>query len=327
MPFAEIEAGDPAWASHRQGPEHQSILHVAFYDGEWRAAELPASSGPAGYFCCAPFGEGKEFQGLLEVYGADPQLSSPATGNVLAALGAQISIALENAGLYQRLAEHRAQLQTLVEQLISAQEEERRMLAYDIHDGLIQRLVGARLYLTNYAAGRDSESNGELQNGLAQLGAAITEARRVIEGLRPALLDDLGLVEALRQYVQEVGTEAGWQVIFKAVPPNLHVPELIEITAFRIAQEALTNAHKYARSDRVAVTLQLEEGVLSLIVRDWGVGFDPKAVAGHQRQVGLMSMRERARLVGGECAVESTPGEGTTVQVRLPIDGPGNGHG
>lgn len=325
VPLVEMETGDPAWASHRQSPEHQSILHAAFNDGEWRAAELPPSSGPAGYFCCASFGEGKELQGLLEVYGTDPELSSPATGNVLAALGAQISVALENAGLYQRLAEHRTQLQALVEQLISAQEEERRMLAYDIHDGLIQRLVGARLYLTNYVAGREGKSNGELANGLEQLGAAITEARRVIEGLRPALLDDLGLVEALRQHVHEVAAEAGWQVTFNVTPANLHVPDLIEITAFRVAQEALTNARKYAQSPRVAVTLALENGSLSVVVRDWGVGFDPKAVADQQRQVGLTSMRERARLVGGECSIESALGEGTTVHVRLPVGRPGHG--
>jgi signal transduction histidine kinase len=214
----------------------------------------------------------------------------------------------------------RAQLQALVEQLISAQEEERRMLAYEIHDGLIQRLVAARLHLTNYAAHRPDEEDSELANGLSQLAAAITEARRVIEGLRPALLDDLGLVEALRQYVGEVAAEAGWTVTFQATPEYLRVPDRIEITAFRIVQEALTNTHKYARTDRVLVRLALENGTLSIEVRDWGVGFDPEAVQGERRQVGLTSMRERARLVGGECRIESAPGQGTTVRVRLPVD-------
>ncbi len=320
-PLAQAEAGDPAWAAHRRSVEHQSILRAALNDGEWRTATLTSGSGPAGFFCCAPFGDGKNVQGLLEVYGTSPDLASPATGNALAALGAQVAIALDNARLYQRLAEHRTQLQALVEQLISAQEEERRMLAYDIHDGLIQRLVAARLYLTNYAAERTAEDNAELTNGLAQLAAAITEARRVIEGLRPALLDDLGLVEALRQYVQEMGAEASWQVTFEAQPGSLRVPDLVEITAFRIAQEALTNARKHAQTDRVSVRLALEDDKLSLIVRDWGAGFDPEAALSQRHQVGLTSMRERARLVGGECTIESAPGKGTTVRVWLPIDG------
>ncbi len=319
--FAQAEAGDAAWALHWQSVEHQSILRAALNDGEWRASTLAPQPGPAGFFCCAPFGDGKNFQGLLEVYGTNPVLATPATGNVLAALGAQIAIALDNATLYQRLAEHRTQLQALVEQLISAQEEERRMLAYEIHDGLIQRLVAARLYLTNYAAGQAGEADGDLGRGLDQLGAAITEARRVIEGLRPALLDDLGLVEALRQYVQEVGAEAGWPVTFQATPENLRVPDLIEITAFRIAQEALTNARKYAQTARVSVALALEDGVLSVVVRDWGIGFDLEAVQAERRQVGLTSMRERARLVGGECSFESAPGKGTTVRVHLPVNG------
>ncbi len=149
---------------------------------------------------------------------------------------------------------HRTQLQTLVEQLISAQEEERRVLAYDIHDGLIQRLVGARLHLRNFVAQYDeasSEAKVALDKGLTQLVTAIAEARRMIEGLRPATLDDLGLVAALDQYVQELGAEAGWDVAIEADPDTLPpLPSTVEITAFRIAQEALTNVHKHADASR-----------------------------------------------------------------------------
>jgi len=321
QPLAQAEWGSQTWATHRQAIEHQSVLRNCLSDFEWRTGALPDAAGPAGYFCCAPLYGGKEFVGLLEIYGPNPMLAAQPTGNMLAALAAQVSIALENAWLYRQLKEHRAQLQDLVEQLISAQEEERRGLAYDIHDSLIQRLVGARLHLTNYTAELHTIEIDSLSKGLAQLGAAISEARAIIEGLRPAMLDDLGLVEALRQHIQLIAGQTQWQVSFQAGPETMQIPDWIEITAFRIAQEALNNVIKHADTQQVAVTLAVENDLLHLTVRDWGRGFDPQT-APSQRQVGLTSMRERARLVGGTVTIESEPGQGTVVSAILPLRSP-----
>ena len=198
------------------------------------------------------------------------------------------------------------------------------MVAYDIHDGLIQMIVGVRFQLSNYAAHRrtaPSEAEGELQKGLDQLGAAIAEARRVIEGLRPFALDELGLVTTLQEFAQGLAEDSGWDLEFQVSPPDLRAPTAIETTAFRIAQEALTNARKYAEADRVLVRISAENGHLSVEVRDWGRGFDPASVLARRESVGLAGIRERARLLGGHCTIESEPGRGASIQAVLPMRG------
>lgn len=323
-------AGDEAWLSHRGTPAVMTTLQEALDRNTWQAIPLPSEKGPEGYLCCAPLCTGPERQGLVEVYGRDEALVDPATGSLLAALANQGSIALEKADLIQQLRDHRAQLEALLEQLIGAQEEERRVVAYDIHDGLAQMLVGVRLNLSNYAAQRleaSPEAERALQRGLSQLAASIAEARRVIEGLRPIALDELGLVATLHQHAQELAEEAGWELEFHADPADLRAPPSVETTAFRIAQEALTNARKYAGTDRVRVSLTHQNEHLAIEVRDWGQGFDPTSVLIRHKGVGLAGIRERARLLGGECAIDSQPGRGTTVRVTLPLPGKGSGSG
>jgi signal transduction histidine kinase len=312
--------GDARWATHRSDPALSALMNATIANGEWRTAALPGDAHkPSGYLCAAPLCVSGR-PGLIELYGDNPRLADPASGNLLAALSVQISIALENAELYQRLAERSTELQSLVEQLITAQEEERRVVAYDIHDGLIQMLVGARLQLGNALAEHDPERAGTAtKKGLDELAAAIAEARRVIEGLRPATLDDLGLVTTLRQFAEESHATPDGQLEFIASPTDLRLPPPVEITAFRIAQEAITNARKYSGTSRLRVGLTAADGALTVEVRDWGRGFDLEAVA-EGRGVGLTGMRERARLLGGECVIESTPGSGTTVKATLPHD-------
>lgn len=318
-----VTGGDEKWASRAETVGARAIRQAALSSGQWKATLLTPDGGRAGVMCCAPLCVGVKQQGLIELYGHQPDLGDPATGNLLAALAVQASIALENAKLYGTLADHRAQLQTLVKRLITAQEEERRMVAYDIHDGLIQRLVGARLHLRNFVAQRDKASidaETALDKGLTQLATAIAEARRVIEGLRPATLDDLGLVPTLEQYAQELGAEAGWDVTVKARPRDPRLPPTVEITAFRIAQEALTNAHKHAGSDRVSVSIDARDSWLVVKVRDSGQGFELDRVNNGSRCLGLISMQERARVLGGECVIRSEPEGGTTVQAMLPLE-------
>jgi signal transduction histidine kinase len=326
-------AGDARCAAHCSDPTLSALMNAVVAGDEWRTAAMPGDAHrPAGYLCAAPLCVSGR-PGLIELYGDNPMLADPASGNLLATLAVQISIALENAELYARLAERGAELQSLVEQLITAQEEERRVVAYDIHDGLIQMLVGARLRLGNALADRErapDRAEAALKKGLDELAAAIAEARRVIEGLRPATLDDLGLVTTLRQFAEESHAAYDCQLEFIASPPGLRLPPPVETTAFRIAQEAITNARKYSGTLRLRVALTLDDGALTVEVRDWGRGFDSQAVAesrpfgGAQgmaqgRGVGLIGMRERARLLGGECIIESAPGAGTTVRATLPL--------
>ncbi len=294
---------------------------LARSEGDWQIARIPAADGTITYMCCAAITTLSHHYGWLELYGPSPQVIAPATGNLLTSLAMQAAAALENADLYRRLEEHRERLRTLVEQLISVQEEERRVVAYDIHDGLIQRLVGARLHLLSLKGGDTftDQDRHLLERAIDHLSAAIVEARRTIEGLRPPLLDELGLLPALEDYARALGDQHGWHLTVDASPDLQRLPESVEITAFRIAQEALNNAHKYAQAENVHIALEVDDGRLVLEVRDDGVGFDLNAVRHHKQCVGLTSMHERARLLGGSCVVESRPGQGTRVRAELPV--------
>jgi len=219
----------------------------------------------------------------------------------------------------------RSQRQHLLEQIIDVQEEERRMVAYDIHDGLIQRLVGARLQLSNFKAQCQSESEEvghSLQRSIEYLSASIAEGRRLIEGLRPALLDDLGLVPALRELAAQVAADMGGDLEFVSNLSDERLPPPIETTAFRIIQEALSNCRKYSQASRLRVEISQQADCLEVSVQDWGVGFDLACLDQERRCIGLIGMQERAKLLGGSCRITSKPGRGTLVKSRLPLEAP-----
>ncbi len=309
-----------------QDEEAEPRLRPLFEQAVHRREALISPLDSAGrMLSCAPLGRAHEGPAVLEVRGSSAALAEPATANLLATLAAQATIALENVALYEALAAQRQRLADLVENLITAQEEERKLVAYDLHDGLIQYLVGARLHLRNFTRLRERDpasAESALETGMAQLAEAIGESRRVIEGLRPSLLDDLGLEAAIRELAHEMAGREGWQLELHLQPIDRPVPPAVEITAFRIMQEALTNVGKHARAKRVSVRLAFEDGNLVGEVRDWGRGFagEGEIAARQQRCVGLVGMQERARLVGGECRVWSQAGAGTRVTLRLSLD-------
>ncbi len=214
------------------------------------------------------------------------------------------------------------QRRNLLERLIHVQEEERRMIAYDLHDGLIQRLVGARLQLSNFSRQRDDncqKAESSFQRAAEHLSDAIIEGRHIIEGLRPALLDDLGLIPALQELADKVAEEMHCAMTFNANLNDERLPAAVEITAFRIVQEALNNSRKYSQAKQLLIVISRQSNRLEIVVQDWGVGFDVTCIHQDHRCVGLTGMQERAKLLGGECRVESTPGQGTTVKAILPI--------
>lgn len=314
--------GEAVWAAYRHDDLQNVVLNQALAQGNWTIMALSQPHLPSGYLCCAPLCvEGQ--LGLLELFGSDPVLGSQATGELLATLSVQISISLENAELVKRLASRRAELQSLLVQLLTAQEEERRRIAYDIHDGLIQMLVGCRLQFNNFLAegGQRSESTGTvLQKGIDDLGDAIVEARRLIDGLRPAALDDLGLVQTIQFTAQELCREKDCQLHFTDNIADGRLSPAIETTAFRIMQEAFTNARKYAQMSHLYVTLKQESTMFYATVEDDGGGFDMSQVVTTQEGgFGLRSMQERARLLGGDCIIESEIGRGTAVHITLPF--------
>lgn len=206
---------------------------------------------------------------------------------------------------------------TLLRRLLEIQERERQLVSYEIHDGLAQYLAGAMMHLEAYdhAAG-DSPHARDLREGLRLVRAATDEARRLISGLRPPALDELGIVDAVESLVAEARLDVG-DVRFDHALPTRRLPADVETTIFRIVQESLANARRHARAAAVSVRLEsTPDGGVRIVVRDDGVGFDPGGVPAER--FGLEGIRQRSRLLGGEPAIESRPGAGTTIDVTLP---------
>lgn len=224
-----------------------------------------------------------------------------------------------------QLAERERRLGELIGKLIAAQEEERRRVAYEVHDGLTQTAAAAHLYLQAFAEDHPPASatgRAELDRALGLVRKTVVEARHVIEGLRPAALDDFGLATAIRLEVEQLRSE-GWQVDYEDGLGDARLPAEIETVLYRVAQEALTNARKHARTTRASVTLARRGRTIHLEVRDFGCGFDPSSPTadGPGRRVGLTGMRERVALLGGELKIQSRPGAGTRAVAQVPLPG------
>jgi signal transduction histidine kinase len=240
-------------------------------------------------------------------------------------LADRVALAVDNMRLYQQLAERERRLHDLLGKLLVAQEEERRRVAYDVHDGLAQVAASAHQHLQAFArrhSPRDPAARRELDRALELARLAVSEARAVVANLRPTALDDFGLAPALRLQVQRLQAE-GWQVAYQEELDGERLPAPIETALFRVAQEALTNVQKHARTDRVEVALARRGRLIRLEVRDWGHGFEAEAGgrdAGAGERVGLAGMRERIAQLGGRWSLESRPGEGTRVVAEVPLE-------
>ena len=209
----------------------------------------------------------------------------------------------------------------LIEKLISAQEEERKRVAYDLHDGLIQQLVGARFYLSRCLENGNFNNKAERKHALVQgsdaLTDAIVEGRRMIQGLHPTVLDDLGLVDAIADLAQSCADIGGWVLHMDLRPLPVLPDKSTSVTLYRITQEALNNITKHASADHVSVSLRYQDGIF-LTIEDDGRGFDFEQIRNTERGWGVTTMKERAKLINGGCTVESAPKVGTTVSVWVP---------
>src|SRR5215207_1227039 len=235
-----------------------------------------------------------------------------------------IRYSIERKNAEEALRQREKRLEELVGKLITAQEEERRRVAYEVHDGLAQRVAAAHQRLQAFAQHHvpvSEKGREDLSRVLRLVRQAVGEARRVIANLRPTALDDLGLAAAIRQEVEALCGD-GWEVEYEERLGEERLPVALETTLFRVAQEALTNARKHAQTDRARVELQHRGDTITLTVEDRGCGFDPAALnggGGPGERVGLSGMRERVGMVGGELEVRSSPGEGTAITVRVPL--------
>jgi signal transduction histidine kinase len=227
---------------------------------------------------------------------------------------------VENAVLYDRLATRERQLEQFAARTIELQELERRRIAGDIHDGISQRLVSAFYHLSAaQSLSGPGDALAELEATSALVHDALDEARRAIVGLRPSVLDDLGLPAGITSLAGSLGAEVTTEVHVELEPRQL--PPHIETALYRIVQEALQNIAKHAHASAVEIDLAWRDGSVRLTVRDDGVGFDAHGPTG-PLSFGLVGLAERAALLGAQLEVRSRIGEGTTITVTVPVSSP-----
>lgn len=210
--------------------------------------------------------------------------------------------------------------QHLLRNIIDIHERDRQIIAYEIHDGVAQQITGSLLHLEAFRRLRGSDVSAaekSLDISLKLISQSVNDVRQIISGLRPLILDEYGIIEAIEYLVCENSESSGMQISFNH---DVHFKRLtppLENAVFRIAQEALKNACRHSNSNQVVLSLNDKADKLYIKVTDNGVGFDPNTV--EETHFGLRGIRERTRLLGGKAIINSSIGSGTCVSVELPI--------
>ncbi|WTL56922.1 GAF domain-containing sensor histidine kinase [Nocardia sp. NBC_01499] len=258
--------------------------------------------------------------GVLDVHTVERREFSGHDMELLVLLGRLVAGALQQARQHRQLAARERAHEDFAEQMIAAQELERRRLASDIHDGISQRLVtlAYRLDAAARAVVDDQrEASEQLDKARELVELTLQEARAAISGLRPPVLDDLGLAGGLASLARSIP-----QIDLELELTDHRLPEHIELALYRIAQECLQNVVKHADAHVATLRFAVHDDIARLEIADDGIGFDTSERplgANEMGGYGLLSMAERAELVGGRLSIRSRPGSGTTVTVKIPL--------
>jgi PAS domain S-box-containing protein len=278
-----------------------------------------AGHAPAVNWLGVPLIAGDKAIGICALEKSAPAFFTRYHVHVAEALVGQAAVAIQNAWLFEQVRAGRERLQSLSRRLVEIQESERRYVARELHDEAAQALISLKVGLGLLE--READRAEAVVQGVSvlqqRLDLVLENLRRLAMDLRPASLDHLGLVAALRQYAQQVSDQHSLAVDFEAVGNIERLPSDVEIALYRIVQEALTNVVRHARATRVDVLLERRGDQLIVLVEDNGVGFEPTAVEQTER-LGLFGMRERMEMLGGTLLLESTPGAGTTLLLEVP---------
>jgi PAS domain S-box-containing protein len=274
-------------------------------------------------YVAAPICVQDEVIGLLNVGNPMPGFYNESHGRWLSAFANHAAAAFQNARLFERVQASADRLEFLSRRLLDIQESERRYIARELHDEIGQTLTAARINLLSLRRMVTSaDAQGKLKDGLEILELALNQVRNMSLDLRPSMLDDLGLVPALRWYVDR---EAQWGNLDVQILTDPHFPRMaaeLELVCYRIAQEAFTNILRHAHALKATLELKQEYGNCILTISDDGRGFDVNRAlqsAGRGQSLGLLGMQERAALVHGSLEIHSRQNDGTTLRVTIPI--------
>jgi signal transduction histidine kinase len=262
--------------------------------------------------------------GVVSVTSARPRRFTDEDLQLMQVVADRVAPAIEQRRLVETVRAGREQLKALSGRLLSAEEEERRRLAVELHDELGQVLTAVKINLASLERqSGTAPPPAHLRDALASVDRAMERVRDLALDLRPSVLDDLGLPAAVRWYADRFARTARIETHLSvdAVP---HLAPVLETACFRVAQEALTNVARHAKARNVWVDLHLAGDTLELKVRDDGIGFAAgpareRAIGGGS--MGLLGMQERVSLSGGEFELVTGPGRGTEVQARFPLGG------
>jgi PAS domain S-box-containing protein len=219
----------------------------------------------------------------------------------------------------EKVAFQRQQLQALAERLRQAREEERKKVARDLHDQIGQILTAIKMdmsWVVRHLPGSKDELHERLAGSIKMVNEGVRSVRSICSGLRPGVLDDLGLAAAIEWQANEFASRTGIKCEVSVPPVELKLDGDRATALFRIFQECLTNVARHAEAQAVHTSLKEQDGIVLLVVEDNGKGFRQSEVAG---SLGVLGMKERAQVCGGDVQVSSAPGKGTTVTVRVPV--------
>ena len=256
--------------------------------------------------------------GFVSLFHEQPGFFTPQMSDRLVVFAAHAAAAIQNAWLFEQVQASTERLQSLSRRLVEIQENERLHISRELHDEagqvLTALLVDLRLLEKNCSqpdailkivAEMERSLNGVIEN-----------LHRMAMALRPASLDHVGLVAALRQHVESVGEKHDIQASFRSSGVIERLPANVETILYRTVQEALTNVVRHAHATRADVVMMVREDKLVVLVEDDGVGFDPQTVS-TEDHLGLFGIRERAEMIGATLLVESAPGKGTTIMLEV----------
>ncbi len=246
--------------------------------------------------------------------------------HLLTTMAGQVAISIENAQLYKSTLEKQMKVEHLLSKIIVAQEEERKRIAGEIHDSIAQSMVGILTKVQTSQAllqVHPDEVGSELEELRKIVAESVREVREIIYNLRPSSLDDLGLVPSLENLMKRIKKVSGIDIELFTNEREKRLPPIVETVAFRITQEALNNVKKHSKAKKAWVELYYEPQRLSLKIVDNGLGFSWDTVSHKVNEgdsFGLMSMKERASLLGGTLDIKSQENRGTTVSAEIPIE-------
>jgi PAS domain S-box-containing protein len=256
--------------------------------------------------------------GFVNLFAGKPSYFVQAMRSRLAGFAAQAAAAIQNAWLFEQVQASTERLQSLSRRLVEIQENERRYISRELHDEagqvLTSLLVDLRLLEKNISEPEILQKIVfEMENSL---NGVIENLHRMAMALRPASLDHVGLVAALRQHAEVVAEKHGLKISFSSNEVIKRLPSNVETVLYRIVQEALTNIVRHAHAARVDIVLTVRDGKLIVIIEDDGIGFDPETAL-DGTHLGLFGMRERAEMIDAKLIIESSPGNGTTIMMEV----------